>query len=102
MGGSTDGLSFSREKLVRPAKGRYIAGVCAALGRATNTDPVLWRVLLGVLSFFSGVGILIYLIGWLMIPSEGDTASPIESLLGDAASPRCSRCRCSCSAAPRC
>jgi phage shock protein PspC (stress-responsive transcriptional regulator) len=76
------GAAFTRDKLVRPAQGRYIAGVCAALGRATNTDPVLWRVILGVLSFFSGVGILIYLVGWLLIPSDGDSASPIESLLG--------------------
>ena len=76
------GPTFSREKLVRPTQGRYIAGVCGALGRATNTDPVLWRVLLAVLGFFGGVGVLIYLIGWLAIPGEGDTASPIESLLG--------------------
>jgi len=76
------GMPFLRDKLIRPAKGRYVAGVCAALGRATNTDPVLWRVLLAVLTFFSGVGVLIYLIGWLVIPSEGDAASPIESLLG--------------------
>ena len=39
----------SRYGLVRPRKGRYLAGVCAAIGRATNTDPVLWRVLLAVL-----------------------------------------------------
>jgi phage shock protein PspC (stress-responsive transcriptional regulator) len=73
---------FSRDKLIRPTRGRYIAGVCGALGRATNTDPVLWRVVLAVLGFFGGVGVLIYLIGWLAIPSEGDTASPIESLVG--------------------
>ena len=80
--GTPDGPSFTRDKLVRPVQGRYIAGVCGALGRATNTDPVLWRVLLAVLGFFGGVGVLIYLIGWLAIPSEGDSASPIESLLG--------------------
>jgi phage shock protein PspC (stress-responsive transcriptional regulator) len=76
------GPGFSRDKLVRPRKGRYVAGVGAALGRATNTDPVLWRVLLAVLGILSGVGVLLYLIGWLAIPAEGDTASPIESLLG--------------------
>jgi phage shock protein PspC (stress-responsive transcriptional regulator) len=80
--GTADGPSFSRDKLVRPVQGRYIAGVSGALGRATNTDPVLWRVLLAVLSFFGGVGVLIYLLGWLLIPAENDTASPIESLLG--------------------
>ncbi|RZU52040.1 phage shock protein C (PspC) family protein [Krasilnikovia cinnamomea] len=80
--GAADGPTFSRERLVRPPTGRYIAGVCAAIGRATNTDPVLWRVLLVVLGFFGGVGVLLYLIGWLVIPAEGDTGSPIESLLG--------------------
>jgi phage shock protein PspC (stress-responsive transcriptional regulator) len=77
-----NGPTFSRDKLVRPRQGRYIAGVCGALARATNTDPVLWRVLLAVLGILSGVGVLLYLIGWLVIPAEGDAASPIESLLG--------------------
>ncbi|MFU8871859.1 PspC domain-containing protein [Micromonospora sp. SL4-19] len=72
----------SRYGLVRPREGRYLAGVCAAIGRATNTDPVLWRVLLAVLGFFGGIGILVYLTAWLIIPGEGDTASPVESMLG--------------------
>ncbi|QOC90385.1 PspC domain-containing protein [Micromonospora craniellae] len=72
----------SRYGLVRPRDGRYLAGVCAAVGRATNTDPVLWRVLLAVLGFFGGIGILLYVAAWLIIPGEGDTASPVESMLG--------------------
>ncbi|SCE94201.1 phage shock protein C (PspC) family protein [Micromonospora matsumotoense] len=77
------GASFtSRYGLVRPRDGRYLAGVCAAIGRATNTDPVLWRVLLAVLGFFGGVGILVYVAAWLIIPGEGDSASPLESMLG--------------------
>ncbi|MFI7548333.1 PspC domain-containing protein [Micromonospora sediminimaris] len=82
-GGPFGGAGFtSRYGLVRPREGRYLAGVCAAVGRATNTDPVLWRVLLAVLGFFGGVGILVYVAAWLIIPGEGDTASPIESMLG--------------------
>lgn len=68
--------------LVRPTQGRYVAGVAAALGRATRTDPVLWRVVLAVLVCFAGVGVLAYLLGWLLIPEEGDTAAPLESLIG--------------------
>jgi phage shock protein PspC (stress-responsive transcriptional regulator) len=56
--------------------------VCAAIGRATGTDPVLWRVLLAVLGFFGGMGIVVYVAAWLIIPAEGDTASPLESMLG--------------------
>jgi phage shock protein PspC (stress-responsive transcriptional regulator) len=72
----------ARYGLVRPLAGRYLAGVCAAVGRATNTDPVLWRVIIAVLTVFGGVGLLVYLLGWLLIPAEGDTASPLEALLG--------------------
>ena len=42
-----------------------LAGVCGAFGRATNTDPVLWRVVLVVLTIFGGIGVLAYLVGWL-------------------------------------
>ncbi|WP_431903742.1 PspC domain-containing protein [Micromonospora carbonacea] len=78
-----EGAGFtSRYGLIRPREGRYLAGVCAAIGRATNTDPVLWRVLLAVLGFFGGIGILVYVTAWLIIPGEGDTASPVESMLG--------------------
>jgi phage shock protein PspC (stress-responsive transcriptional regulator) len=56
--------------------------VCGAFGRATNTDPVLWRVILVVLSIFGGVGVLVYLLGWLLLPADGDTATPVESVIG--------------------
>ena len=72
----------TRYGLVRPAQGRMLAGVCAAVGRATNTDPVLWRVWFAVLTLAGGVGLLAYVLGWLFIPAEGDTASPVEALLG--------------------
>ena len=72
----------ARYGLVRPAKGRYLGGVCAAVARATNTDPLLWRVVLVVLTIFGGVGLLLYLIGWLVIPAEGATTSALEAGLG--------------------
>ncbi len=73
-----------RHGLVRPAQGggRLFAGVCGAFGRATNTDPVLWRVILVVLAVFGGVGVLVYLLAWLLLPADGDTASPVEAVLG--------------------
>jgi phage shock protein PspC (stress-responsive transcriptional regulator) len=78
----TGGAFATKYGLVRPRHGRWFAGVAAAIGRATNTDPVLWRVLLAVLTLFGGVGLLVYLLGWMLIPSEGDSASPGEALIG--------------------
>jgi phage shock protein PspC (stress-responsive transcriptional regulator) len=71
-----------RHALVRPTRGRIFAGVCAAFGRATNTDPVLWRVVIAVLTLFGGIGLFLYLLGWILLPAEGDTAAPIEAVLG--------------------
>jgi phage shock protein PspC (stress-responsive transcriptional regulator) len=71
-----------RNGLVRPTHGRLLAGVCGALARATNTDPILWRVILAVLTIFGGIGVLAYLLGWLLLPADGDTASPLEAVLG--------------------
>lgn len=72
----------SRYGLVRPLQGRYVAGVSGALARATGTDPVLWRVVLAVLICFGGIGVVLYVLMWLLTPEEGDSASPVEALLG--------------------
>ena len=58
-------------QLVRPRDGRVFRGVAAGLGRATGTDPVLWRVLLVVLAFFGGLGLVLYLTGWVLMPEAG-------------------------------
>jgi phage shock protein PspC (stress-responsive transcriptional regulator) len=63
-------------------QGRTFAGVCGAFARATGTDPVLWRVVLVVLTIFGGVGAVIYLLAWLLLPADGDTATPVEALAG--------------------
>jgi phage shock protein PspC (stress-responsive transcriptional regulator) len=76
------GAFAARYGLIRPRTGRYLAGVSGAVARATNTDPVLWRVLFVVLAFFGGFGILAYLVLWLGTPAEGDTASPVEAVFG--------------------
>ena len=56
-------------------------GVCAALARTTGTDPVLWRVTLAVLSVFGGLGVALYVVGWVLIPQQGEAQSLGERLL---------------------
>ncbi len=61
---------------------RKLGGVAAAIGRRYAIDPVLVRVAFVVATLFSGAGVLLYLLGWLLLPAEGDQASATESLLG--------------------
>jgi phage shock protein PspC (stress-responsive transcriptional regulator) len=68
--------------LIRPRQPRVLAGVSGALARATNTDPILWRVIFIALAFFAGFGVVAYLVLWLATPADGDSASPVEALFG--------------------
>ncbi|MFL6074300.1 MAG: PspC domain-containing protein [Mycobacteriales bacterium] len=69
-------------RLTRSRDNRVVAGVCAGLSRYTRVDPVVFRVVLGVLVVFGGLGALLYLLGWILMPEEGETASPVEALVG--------------------
>src|SRR5256714_6000429 len=66
----------TRYGLVRPNRGRVMAGVCAAIGRATNTDPVLWRGVFSGLAPARRGGILVFLVASLALPSRGGNSPP--------------------------
>ncbi|WP_194793218.1 PspC domain-containing protein [Raineyella fluvialis] len=61
----------------RPATGSPIAGVCAAIADRTGIDPLIIRVAAVVLAVSSGMGVVLYLTGWLLIPLEGHERGPL-------------------------
>jgi phage shock protein C len=67
-------------KLTRSRDNRWLAGVCGGLAKYFNLDPVIFRILF-VLLAFTGAGIPIYLIAWLIIPAEGEPESIGDSLV---------------------
>lgn len=58
------------KRLYRSRKNRVLAGVCGGLGEYFNIDPVIIRLIWAVLVLVWGVGILAYLLAWLIIPLE--------------------------------
>jgi phage shock protein PspC (stress-responsive transcriptional regulator) len=58
--------------LRRSATDRKVAGVAGGLARHLDIDPLLVRVLLVVLVFFGGSGLLLYGALWLLVPDERD------------------------------
>lgn len=68
-------------RLVRPREGRVLAGVAAGIGAYLGVDPVVVRVVLAVLTVCGGAGVAGYLLGWLLIPAEGEPESILERAL---------------------
>ncbi|MFF5986396.1 PspC domain-containing protein [Prauserella flavalba] len=66
----------------RPHQGRKLAGVAAGIGYRYGVDPVVIRVALVAMTIFGGVGISVYLLGWLFLPGEDDEVSAFEHLIG--------------------
>ncbi len=84
----------SRPPLRRPAGGRMVAGVAAAIARHFSIDVTIVRVAFAVLTIvgFTGVpflggvpwylgGVPLYLACWLLIPEEGSDHSIAAGLL---------------------
>jgi len=76
---SRHGQSHRRHHLQGPLRRtpgtRVLAGVCGGLAQATGIDVTLVRVAFVLLSLGSGIGILAYALGWLLVPLEGEHTS---------------------------
>jgi phage shock protein C len=69
------------KRLLRPRNGRMAAGVCAGLAAYFGVDVNLVRLGFGVLTVFYGLGMLVYLIAWAILPEEGADNSILESFV---------------------
>jgi phage shock protein C len=69
-------------RLERSRDERVVAGVCGGLGRYLGVDPVLLRIGAVLLVFAGGTGIVLYVIGWIVMPEEPET------VVGPAPEPR--------------
>jgi phage shock protein PspC (stress-responsive transcriptional regulator) len=47
---------------------KKLGGVCGGLGEVYNVDPVLFRVGFVLLGFVCGVGIVLYIALWMLLP----------------------------------
>ncbi|MFV9673295.1 MAG: PspC domain-containing protein, partial [Acidimicrobiia bacterium] len=67
--------------LRRPIEGRAFAGVAAGLGQRFDISPTWFRVAFVLTTVFGGIGLLLYVLGWLLIPEEGSDEPVITQWL---------------------
>ncbi|MEU2394762.1 PspC domain-containing protein [Streptomyces sp. NPDC007369] len=70
-----------RPPLRRSKRDKVLAGVCGGLGRYFDLDPVIFRIVLGVLTVTGGFGLLFYGFAWLLLPVEGEEDGEARKLL---------------------
>lgn len=59
------------KRLIRPKKGKKIAGVCSAIANYLGIDVTIVRLFFLLTAIPGGVpGILLYIICWIVIPEE--------------------------------
>jgi len=63
----TGGADAGPKRLVRTPDGK-IAGVAAGIGHYLGVDPTIVRIAFVLLAFAGGIGILLYLACWLVMP----------------------------------
>ena len=71
------------KRLERSKSNRVLGGVCAGVANYLNMDPTLVRVLTVVISLFTGVPVILYIIALFVVPEEGSQpASPTYPPVG--------------------
>jgi len=78
--GKRAGGVMARRKLVRPRTGRRVAGVCLGFAEYFDLDVTLIRIvwlLVAILGF--PVGLIGYVIAWIVMPEEPETAAIVPA-----------------------
>ncbi len=66
---NTGGYTQSK-RLYRNENDKILGGVCSGLANYLNIDPVISRIIFGLSFFVGGLGFLLYIILWIVVPSK--------------------------------
>jgi len=69
--------SSGPKRIYRDPDDRLIGGVCGGLGAFLGIDPVIVRILF-ILFLIFGIGLLVYIILWIVVPEARTTAQKLE------------------------
>lgn len=58
------------KRLYRSRRERMLAGVCGGIAEYFDADPTVVRLLWVLITLFWGVGLLAYIIAWIIVPER--------------------------------
>ncbi len=65
------------KKLYRSRRSSMIAGICGGLGEYLNVDPTIMRLAAVLLAFADGIGLIAYIVAWIIIPRNPETEAEV-------------------------
>jgi phage shock protein PspC (stress-responsive transcriptional regulator) len=65
-------------RMYRDPDNRVIGGVCSGMGAYWNIDPLIIRIIFLALILAGGIGVMVYLILYIVLPEAKTTAQKIE------------------------
>jgi len=71
-------LSSSSKKLYRDKDNSFLGGVLSGLGHYLGVDPLWLRIIMVILFFGFGTGLVLYIILWILIPEAVTTSQKLE------------------------
>lgn len=60
---------YPHRRLFRNTNDKVVGGVCSGLANYFDIDPVIVRLVFAILFFGLGIGLIGYVIGWIVIPA---------------------------------
>ena len=66
------------KRLYRDPDNRVLGGVCGGIGQYFKIDSLIVRIIFLVVFFGFGIGLLIYIILWIVVPEARTTAQKLE------------------------
>ena len=61
---------MEQKKMYRLRDDRIVAGVCSGLGEYFGVDSTLIRLIFVILTIWGGIGIILYIVCWVLLPEK--------------------------------
>ncbi|MGD9977316.1 MAG: PspC domain-containing protein [Bacteroidales bacterium] len=65
-------------KMYRDTDEKIMGGVCSGMGHYWRVEPLLFRIIFFLTIFWGGLGLLIYIVLWIVVPPAKTTAEKLE------------------------
>ena len=73
---------MSSRQLSRSRSHRIVGGVAGGISDFTGIDIGMVRLVTALIVIFTGVGAILYILAWIILPEEGSATTGLDQIIG--------------------